>query len=145
MTAKEYLQSVKDADTDIKNMIENLNMMRETMYSIQGLQIGGDRVQTNARGEAKFESLYSKIDEKERTITQRVTELIEFKLRVSQQISGLSDATHKRVLHMRYLQFLSWDKIASELQYNQRYLWEIHGKALVSFEQMYMKDGETHD
>lgn len=117
MTAKEYLQSVKDADTDIKRMIEDLNMMRETMYSIQGVQIGGDRVQTSLTGGAKFEGTFLKIDEKERQIQQKINDLIDFKLKVSEQISGLKNPTHKRVLHMRYLQFKKWYDIGVEMGY----------------------------
>lgn len=141
MTAKEYLQSVKDADTDIKRMIEDLNMMRETMYSIQGVQISGDRVQTSSKSGAKFEGLLSNIDEKEQHISQKINELIDFKLKVSKQIAGLKNPTHKRVLHMRYLQFMPWDKIAHELGYNDRYVLDVHGKALLAFDDKYMNAG----
>lgn len=145
MTAKEYLQSVKDADTQIKVMIDDLHMMRETMYSIQGVQISGDRVQTSPKSGAKFEGLLSNIDEKEQHISQKISELIDFKLKVSEQISELKvSAEQKKVLHMHYIRFKSMYDIGKELGYivdDDLHKWvyglELRKEALKAFEAKY--------
>ena len=137
MTAKDYLQQVKDFDADINNMLADKAQLTEMMYCIGSPSVEGDRVQTSVNGEARFETLLSKIDEKEREITRKIYELIDFKLKVSEQISGLKDSRFRLILHKRYLQFMSWEKIAVEMNYNRQYVIELHGYALQAFEKKY--------
>lgn len=137
MTAKEYLQQVKDIDADINNMIADKADLTSLLYSIGSPSVEGDRVQTSTNGEARFETLFSKIDEKEREITQKIDSLVDFKLKVSEEIKGLKDRRFRLILHKRYLQFMSWERIAVEMNYNRQYVIELHGFALQAFEKKY--------
>ena len=137
MTAKDYLQQVKEIDADIDNMIADKATLTELMYTIGSPSPEGDRVQTSVNGEARFETLFAKIDEKEREITEKIEKLIDFKLKVSGEISGLKDRRFRLILHKRYLQFMSWEKIAVEMNYNRQYVIELHGYALRAFDKKY--------
>lgn len=137
MTAKDYLQQVKDIDADINNMLADKAALTEMMYCIGSPSVEGDRVQTSVNGEARFETLFAKVDEKEREITETIDKLIDFKLKVSEQIRDLKDRRFRLILHKRYLQFKSWEKIAVEMNYNRQYVLELHGYALQAFEKKY--------
>ena len=135
MTAKEYLHSIKIKDAIINNLQHNKEDLRDMLYSLGGTE-GGDRVQ-NSRNNDKFGTLYARIDDKEHEITEKIDELVDFKLRVSDEINALPDSRYSAVLHKRHIQFQSWGRIAADLNYNIRYVQQLNGEGLMMFEEMY--------
>lgn len=135
MTAKEYLQQVKRKDAAISNLQHDKECLTQMMYSLGGTG-DGERVQSS-RNNDKFGTLYSRIDEKEREITEQIDALIDFKLKVSSEINALVDDRYITILHKRYICFDSWERIAIDMQYNVRYVQHLHGQALIEFEKMY--------
>lgn len=135
MTAKEYLQQVKRKDAAINNLQRDKECLTQMMYSLGGAG-DGERVQSS-RNNDKFGTLYSRIDEKEREMTEKIDALVDFKLKVSEEINALPDDRYITILHKRYICFDSWERIAIDMQYNVRYVQHLHGQALVDFEKMY--------
>lgn len=135
MTAKEYLQQVKRKDAAINNLQRDKEGLVAMMYSLGGGG-EGERVQ-NSRNNDKFGTLYSRIDEKEREITEKIDALVDFKLKVSGEINALPDDRYITILHKRYICFDSWERIAIDLGYNVRYVQKLHGQALIDFEKLY--------
>lgn len=135
MTAKEYLQQVKRKDAAINNLQRDKESLRNMMFSLGGAG-EGERVQSS-RNNDKFGTLYSRVDEKERDITEKIDALIDFKLKVSEEINVLSDDRYIAVLYKRYIQFHSWERIASDMQYSLKYLFHLHGQALIEFYERY--------
>lgn len=135
MTAKEYLQQVKNRDAEIDNLQRDKEMLCEMLYSLGGTG-DGERVQSS-RNNDKFGTLYSKIDEKEREIAEKIDMLVDFKLKVSGEINALNDSRYVKLLHRRYIQLKSWELIAVELGYTYAYVIELHGNALQEFEKTY--------
>lgn len=135
MTAKEYLHSIKIKDAIINNLQHDKEDLRDMLYSLGGTE-GGDRVQ-NSRNNDKFGMLYARIDDKEHEITEKIDELVDFKLRVSDEINALPDSRYSAVLHKRHIQFQSWRRIAADLNYNIRYVQQLNGEGLLMFEEMY--------
>lgn len=135
MTAKEYLQQVRRKDTVINNLMRDKEGLIATMYLLGGSG-EGVRVQSS-RNNDRFGTLYSRIDEKEREITEKIDALVDFKLKVSGEINALSDDRYIKVLYKRYILFESWERIAVELEYNVRHIQRLHGQALIEFEDVY--------
>ena len=135
MTAKEYLHSIKIKDAIINNLQHDKEDLRDMLYSLGGTE-GGDRVQ-NSRNNDKFGTLYARIDDKEHEITEKIDELVDFKLRVSDEINALPDSRYSAVLHKRHIQFQSWRRIAADLNYNIRYVQQLNGEGLLMFVEMY--------
>ena len=135
MTAKEYLQQVKRKDAAINNLQRDKECLTQMMYSLGGAG-DGERVQSS-RNNDKFGTLYSRIDEKEREMTEKIDALVDFKLKVSEEINALPDDRYITILHKRYICFDSWERIAIDMQYNVRYVQHLHGQALIEFEKMY--------
>lgn len=135
MTAKEYLQQVKRKDAAINNLQRDKEGLILMMYSL-GSSGDGERVQSS-RNNDKFGTLYSRIDEKEREITEKIDALINFRLKVSSEINTLTDDRYISILHKRYICSESWERIAIDMQYNVRYVQHLHGQALIEFEKKY--------
>ena len=91
----------------------------------------------SSRNNDKFGTLYGRIDEKEREITEKIDTLVDFKLSVSDRINELSDERYIAVLYKRYIQYHSWEQIAVDMQYNMRYLFHLHGQALAEFAKLH--------
>lgn len=135
MTAKEYLQQVRRKNAAIYNLQRDKEGLIAMMYSLGGAG-EGERVQSS-RNNDKFGTLYGRIDEKEREITDKIDALVDFKLNVSDKINALPDERYIAILHKRYICFESWERIAIDLDYTVRHIQHLHGQALIDFEKMY--------
>ena len=140
MTAKEYLQQVKAKDAEIKNLKQSIEQLHETLISVGGISYG-DKVQTS-RNNDKFGTVFSRIDEKQAELEDKIMDCIDFRLKVSSEINALSDARYMEVLHKRYLENKCWSEIACDMGFSDasglgRYAQIIHGKALIAFEEKY--------
>lgn len=131
MTAKEYLQEAKRKKTVLKNLMRDKESMKEMLYSLGG-HGEGERVQASKNTD-KFGTLYGRIDEMERSIDEKVAELMEFQLQLSEKINLLENEKNIEVLHRRYIRFQSWERIAGDMNYSVRYILKIHGLALEEF------------
>lgn len=116
MPAKEYLLLVRKKEANIKRLRSDKENLRQMLYSLGGAP-EGERVQTS-RNFDRFGSVYAKIDEKECDIAKKLKELINFKVKVSEEISTLSNPNYIEILHKRYIQFLSFEQIAVDLGYS---------------------------
>ena len=74
------------------------------------------------------------IDELERDLMEQKELLIKCFFTLEKQIGLLEDEREKSVLHFRYIKGLSWYEIAEMMNYTERWIHEIHSKALHNFE-----------
>lgn len=137
MTAQEYLGQVERKERVIKNLERSRENLQEMMYSLGGSG-SGERVQTS-RDTDKFGTLYGRIDEKEREIADEFEKLIDLKLKVSGEISGLKDIRYVELLHKKYILLEPLKQISMEMNYTYRYATKLHGNALQAFEQEVLK------
>lgn len=136
MTAKEYLQQVKVKNARIQNLQRDKAALRGIMFSLGNSGGEGERVQTS-RDTDKFGTLYSKIDEKDRQITQSIDELIDFRLKVTKEINQLEDGRYIDVLYRNYVLLQGWKEIAIEMGYDIRYAQQLNGNALLEFQRVH--------
>ena len=132
MTAKEYLLQVRKKEAVIARLKYDKENLREILFSI-GEAGGSERVQSS-RNNDKFGNVFARIDEKDCLIAEKLEELVEFKVRVSDEISTLADARYIEILHKRYIRFMSFEQIAVDMGYSYRYVTKMHGYALIEFE-----------
>ncbi len=71
-----------------------------------------------------------RITELENEITTSIANLMILKQAIGKTIRGVNNMECETLLEMRYLIFLSWDQIASQLDYSQDYIYHLHRKAL---------------
>lgn len=77
-------------------------------------------------------------------INKDIDNLVDLKEEISQVIAGVEQTDLRMILEKRYLCFHSWEKIASEMFYDLRWLHRLHGRALESAGKVYDKIHSDH-
>ena len=77
-------------------------------------------------------------------INKDINKLVDLKEEISQVIAGVEQTDLRMILEKRYLCFHSWEKIASEMFYDLRWLHRLHGRALESAGKVYDKIRSDH-
>lgn len=139
MTAKEYLNQIREKDALINKMIRQKENLKGMLYDIPSPGIG-ERVQTSRSISSRYEQLHAKISEKESIIDEKTDELIDLRIKICEQINELPDDVHTSVLYARYIELKAWKDIATDMKYNYNYLFHIHGAALNEFYRMYERE-----
>lgn len=156
MTAKEYLQQIRNLKNDIQNQESELYLLRclatGTTASDATVKIKGkihcvERVQTSGTSD-KVGNLGAKIVDKEREILkqkEKALKQIDECISVIKQVRELPCKTAEaqyNILHKRYVAFKPLKKIASEECYSYDYIKELHGRALHNVEKIMPKAKE---
>ena len=103
MTAKEYLNQIREKDAAINRMIRQKENLKGMLYTI-GSPGTGEKVQTSKSGSSRYEELFAKISEKEDEINNKIDDLVGLKIRICEQINELPDDVHISVLYERYVE-----------------------------------------
>jgi hypothetical protein len=133
LDAKEYLKQVYKIDLNIKAIemeIEELNALAE------GGSINYDeRVQTSGR--ASTESIMCSIVDNKSKLYDLLNKKLKIKAEVSDKIYKVKDSKYTQlyqsILFDRYIRCIEWEKMADEMGYSVRRIYELHGNALESF------------
>jgi DNA-directed RNA polymerase specialized sigma24 family protein len=107
--------------------------------------MGGERVQTSSKTTSKMEDAVVKCVMIEDEIAAAVERLIAEKKAVVRTIEALHSPTEYRILHMRYIQYISLADIAEKL--NKEYTWvtTVHGRAVKHIQDLLSKGEEKDD
>ena len=77
----------------------------------------------------------------EQNIKNRIGELYKIKNEILQTVNQVESATLRRLLIKRYIQNLTWEKIAEQLNYSYKHVVHIlHPKALSAIKRLLEKD-----
>ena len=68
--------------------------------------------------------------EAEEEINRQVDELIHLKIDIGETINKVRNESYRLILEKRYLCFLPWDQIASEMHYSRRWVLNKHERSL---------------
>lgn len=127
MNAKEYLQQYRDADREINAKLDQIRRLRE-LATKTTQTLTTDRVQTSA--ENKVEGIVQKIVDLQQEVNEEIDKLTKIRRDVQSVILSVSDSARRNVLRLRYVQGMSWEQIAVELNYTYRHVMRLHGEAL---------------
>ena len=128
MTAKEYLGQAFLLEIRIGSKLEQVEVLRSTATKAASVLTG---MPNSARpNHSRMEDAIVKIVDLENEIAEQVKNLVAIKRDVSQTISKIDDARLQVILELRYLCFMDWHEIASEMNYHHKYLLRLHKQAL---------------
>lgn len=131
--AKTYLSRVRQADSVIRNLCSARCSLRINLY---GMPHGhGDAEQTRR--------ILARIRELEREIDTYVDALIGLKADALLRIREMDSLSEQDVLIARYIQLMSWHKIAAQMHYSEQHIYRLHGTALLSFGQIIRRETDT--
>ena len=137
--AQEFLERVEKIDTLVENKLIEQRQWKDLALSITAT-MGGERVQSSSKSTSKMEDAVVKCIMIEDEIAAAVERLIAEKKKVVQVIEALNSPTEYRILHMRYIQYISLADIAVKL--NKEYTWvtTTHGRAVKHVQDLLNKE-----
>ncbi len=129
-TKKEYLWQYRGHIRRIRRIEAELAELR-TMKVSGSVNIDG---MPHGSGQSDLSGYAAELDRLERNLMhERYLRVLAYK-EISGQISSLSSENEKDVLFYRYIKGFSWLEIAEKMNYSERWVLKIHGKALSHFE-----------
>lgn len=128
MTSKEYLGQAYRIDQRINAKLEQVASLRELATKATGTL--SDTPPSGTRNVHSMEGLIVKIIDMEHEINADIDMLVDLKREITGVIKSLQNAEYQTLLELRYLCFHSWEKVAVEMNYDLRYIYKLHQRAL---------------
>lgn len=130
MQAKQYLKQAYRLNELIQCNKQELDDLHLLSNSIPGIDYSKDKVQNSSSGDAGFTNIVMKIIDLEKAINADIEKMLSLKLEIRTVINSVKDNEEKLLLNLRYLNFLSWDDVCSEMNVSMRTAHRIHSTAL---------------
>lgn len=128
MDTKEYLNSVRKLDLQIKNKLIERQQWQDIALGITA-NMDGERVQSSG-SQSKMSDAIVKIVDMEAEIDSLVDRLIDTKKEVIQTIEQLTSPLQYDVLHLHYIQFLTLQAIADKYGMSYDSVKQAHKRAV---------------
>lgn len=130
MTAKQYLNRARRIDKEIDALLRLVQTTRESLESVTQ-NYDSDKA-SGTKNPHKFDRLV----ELESLVDQKVDELIALKTDILETISKLKDNRQRILLTKYYLQMLTWEQVAVDMDYSFQHTMRMHGYALREIERI---------
>ena len=124
MTAKEYLGQAYRLDQRITSKLQQIDSLRSLTRKVTASYDG--EVVSRTRNVHSLEDAIIRLMEAEEEINRQVDELIHLKIDIGETINKVRNESYRLILEKRYLCFLPWDQIASEMHYSRRWVLNKH-------------------
>lgn len=127
MTAKEFLRRVRGIDRRIDQAQERVDRVRARleagrMANLSGMPRGGSRDWTETA---------DKLIELEQRVNANIREMVRWKLAAMDAIDAVEEARLREVLELYYIDGVTWEQVAEQMQLDPRWVYRLHGKALL--------------
>ena len=140
--AKRYLQQIKLYDSRINTKLEELHHLKEMVLRITPT-LKDDVVSGGGGSQDKLADAVTKIVDLEAEIDRDIDSFIDSRRLIVDTIDKLSNPDQIQVLHKRYVQYKTLERIACDMNMSYRNVCYIHGKGLQAVNEI-MK-GKTND
>lgn len=134
MTAKEYLMQVRNLESKMKILKEEIDTLREMVVSTGAIQ-QGERVLSSGTQDKMAETI-CKINEKECEWNDLMREFALARANVIINIQKLNNLEYEQILYKRYCQSKKWEEIALEMNYTYQWVCKLHGRALLELDKV---------
>lgn len=131
---KKYLQQIRLYDSRISTKLEELQHLKEMVLRITPTL--KDDVGSGRGAQDKLGDAVAKIVDLEAEINRDIERYVNAKHEVGTTLEKLTDPDQLKVLHMRYVQYKTWEQIAYEMGFSYRWVCTIHGRALQEIEKI---------
>ena len=138
--AQLYLERVEKIDTIIENKLIEQRQWKDLALNITA-NMGGEKVQASSKSSSPMADAVIKCISMETEIAEAVDRLIAEKKEIVRTIEQIYSPMEIKILHMRYIRYISLTDIAVEL--NKEYTWvtTTHGRALKSVQKLLESNG----
>lgn len=136
MRAKEYLLQLKHLDNLINVKQGIICDLRDSLMSSQ---FSYEPKVEGTKNLDRTSSVVAKIVDFERDLYESIDSLVDLKRKIVSEIDSLENKEYRTLLLLRYVNFMTWEKIAISMNYSYRWVFVIHGRALSEFENCFLK------
>jgi len=134
MTSKEYLSQAYRIDQRVNSKLRQVQSLRDLATRATSA-LGAEPV-SGTRNVHRLADTIDQIIDLENEINDDIDHLVDLKREVMATISKVQNTNALMLLELRYLSFMSWDEIASEMHYTSRWVHILHSKALVAVDEI---------
>ena len=128
MTNKGYLSQARHLDTRIKSKLQQVDSLNELATNCSMILTGMPR--NSSASNSRMAEAITKIVDLQNEINRDIDKLVELKREIMGVIKAVQNPDFQTILEKRYLCFLSWEKIAVDMDYDLRYVHKLHTQAL---------------
>ena len=136
MNIKEYLSQAKYLDAQIDSKLRQMTRLRSLATKYTSTITGMPHSKSDT---CSMENSIIKLIDLENEINAEIDKLVNLKEEIMKVIKCVDKLEHRMILEKRYIDFKSWDRIASEMFFNRRYVHKLHGRALENAAKIYGK------
>lgn len=129
--AKEYLQKMRMYDARIESKLLEVQQLKAMITKITPTL--KEDVVTASGNKDKLGDAVAKIVDLESEINKDIDCYIELKREVKAKLEKLANPNYYKVLEKRYVQYYTFERIATEMHYSYRNITKLHGRALQAF------------
>ena len=139
MTAKEYLSQARYLDARINSKIRQVADLNELATKATTTLTGMPHNPNHGR--STMADCVAKIVDLQTEINADIDALVDLKRSILETIKAVTNVEMQTILEKRYLCFQSWEQIAASMNYDIRWLYRLHGKALKEVEGIIGSEG----
>lgn len=127
---KEYLRKYQESVRRVTRIEEELKEIRAMKMSVSG---GNNDGMPRGSGKGDLSAYVANLDEMERDLIEERYHRIMLYKDIARRIKRLISNKEKDVLFYRYIKGMEWYEIAEKMNFTERHIHRIHGKALLHF------------
>lgn len=139
MTAVEYLSQAYHLDIRINSKIDQVASLNDLAHKATAI-ISGMPHSPN-RGKSTMADTIDKIIDLQEEINRDVDRLVDLKAEIVSVIKAVENTEYQALLEKRYLFFMTWESISSEMNYGLRWTHIMHNRALDAVNAVLKKKG----
>ncbi len=136
MQAREFLKSLKKMNSKIRSLEFRLETLETRAIGITGIDYSKDAVQTSPSGVPAIDAVITEITETRTRLEKLQKAFDERKCEILLCICRIENKKYVELLTMRYLDFMSFGKIAEQMHYTEQTVKNIHNEAIREFERV---------
>ena len=133
MTAKEYMKQYE-------RVVEKIRQIETQIYDIeQTLGVRGVNYDYQPHGSGisqVTEATATKLIELREVQRDLVDKLWTKRIEIERVIFMIEDATFAELLQRKYIRLQKWDDVAADMKFDNRYIYKLHGKALIEVDKI---------
>ena len=144
MNAKEYLSKIMDHEMAIRQRYQEIERLKIDACSAAAIDYERVRVDGGGTMDPPYIKAMDRWIELQKESEQIADELAKERHQIIGQIQGMDNVKSRKILYQRYVKGKSIGRIAEEEGYSYEHTSRMHSRALMEFEEKYLKqDGEA--
>lgn len=141
---EEQKEKIKEAKKELNEYRENIKYVQEKQEDVEEIRntlvntttkLSPTKTSNGSMSTDKFSDGLDRIEEIEKDKNKKLAELLTKKFVIDEKIDKLQ-YPHRDILFMRYARRKSWRDIATELDYTDRRVHQIHSEALLKYSEL---------